>query len=111
MADPEAQKFASGLALLLKEYAAKLEQRLEEARRARSQARERKAQWVGSSEFHAITFGNSVLTSALLTATREASQLAEQGAVDDLTRIELTLRRAEVEGLINSLNNIAAGND
>jgi hypothetical protein len=101
-AEPEAEKFAHGLALLLKEYAGKLEDRISDLREARERCRERKVAFFDSKDFQVFMQRFSAVDSALLTATREASQLAEQGAVSDLTRIELQLRLAEVEGLIHS---------
>ena len=107
-----AQIYGHGITNLLKEYASKLAIRLDDIRKYRESLRGRKNIWTHSDEWanadewqmHRIMFEN--LRHSLLTLTREASQLAEQGAVDDITRIELRLRLAEVEGLIQAIETV-----
>jgi soluble cytochrome b562 len=104
-----AQRFACGLALLLKEYAEKLQHMHEELRKVKRDAKRavlptKRPTWTGSPEWNKWQHRVGPLQSALLNATRDASQLAEQGDVDDLTRVELRLRLAEVEAYVQAIN-------
>jgi len=109
--ETEAEMFGRGVCKLLQEYAQKLEQRMSEMRAAKQAAQMRKINFVGSTEWQSLQQRIGSLSQALLTATREASQLAEQGDVRDLTRFELRLRRAEVEGLIHASEFLLNSND
>jgi hypothetical protein len=100
------QDFGRGMTDLLREYAQKLENRLAELRRARDNTRSRKEPWMHSTDWQVFERMFSRIQSEILNATREASQLAEQGAVDDITRIELRLRLADVESLMDGIQTL-----
>ncbi len=95
-----AQQHARRLVRLLKEYARKLQDIVGEYEKRRD---------VGTSHARGYSVGDLMLRAqsvrpALLNVTREASGLAEQGDVSDLDRLELRLRLAEVEGLLQALS-------
>jgi hypothetical protein len=106
MVSQPAQQFASGLAELLKEYAEKMALRLGELRSAREKWRDLKSPPRSSADWLAMSDEVGHLESALLRLTREASQLAEQGAVEDLTKFELRVRLAEVEGQLSAFRTL-----
>src|SRR3954464_1341286 len=94
-----AEQFAKGLASLLEEYSRKTSSLLAEIRRARDHHQSRNILFSSSSpDWKSFDSQVNHLEGALFTMTREASQLAEQGAVDDLTKMILRVRRAELEG-------------
>ena len=98
------QQFGSGMTKLLNEYATKLEKRLADIRAARDLSRNLGEAWNKSRDWEVADRLMERLLPALHSVTREASQLAEQGAVDDITRVELRIRLAEVEGLLDAID-------
>ena len=91
-----AQKYARGLIRLLKEYAGKLEGLAAE--------RHRRATVPPYGDWSELKRRVQAMRPALLNVTREASGQAEQGDVRDLARLELRLRLAEVEELLQALD-------
>lgn len=99
----QTEQFANGLISLLKEYTPKLQARLIEVQNAGVIAKNKGENWVNSGAWQVLHDLFMSTQHPLLDATRAASQLAEQGAVTDIQRIELQIRRAEVEGLLRAL--------
>jgi soluble cytochrome b562 len=99
---PESQgeKFARQVARLLQEYATKLDKELADLRASKLQAAKVSKVFIGSPEHRGYQIRFQHLQQALHRATREASQLAEQGDVEDGTKMALRLRLADVEGLL-----------
>ena len=97
-----AQEFGTGLAGLLKEYTAKMRKRVKSVELAKKFAKSKGLKISATPDGQAMQMEFQALESALFNLTREASQLAEQGKVDDLTRVELRLRLAELEGLLHA---------
>jgi hypothetical protein len=104
--ETDAQAFAKGLVALLKEYAATLQRLWQDIRDARENARSRKVPPLATPEWIALGQRMSNLQGPLFNMTRQASQLAEQGAVYDLTKLELRVRLADVEGHIHAINHL-----
>lgn len=101
----DADQYAKTLIALLKEYTDKIRLWLTEVQQARSSTSLLKRPFHGSPEWRRSQERYSTLEGPLQQLTRESSQLAEQGAVEDGSKIELSIRRAELEGLMHALRN------
>jgi hypothetical protein len=98
----EAQRMASRLSPLLKEYTEKLRELCGEVRTiqesyAKAGAVQSQARAHLQLDFEGKRFGYNRLSTPATDLIRQASQLVEHGKVETVTRLELALRLAEFE--------------
>lgn len=104
LTESEAEVYGRQLVELLKEYAGKIERWISEIKRIRTQGRG--DLYLNHPERTAMEMQLRALFPSITNLTRESSQLAEQGKINDATRIELKTRRAEVEGLMQAASSL-----
>lgn len=107
----DADQYAEKLIVLLKEYTDKIRRWSAEVSKEKFAASMTKGRYFGSPEWHRTNKRYRALQGPLEKLTRESSQLSEQGAVEDGNRIELSIRRAELEGLMSAFEDVMKSSD